>query len=461
MAERSMIVKIRGVVVLRIRGLCPAWSSSCKTAGFVCMVLLSLALEGCTRPPSSERLTLTFLDPGTSPAEVNAALQGFTQETGIQVKHLPAPESSVAQLALLRNLLQAGSVTPDVYGIDVIWPGILNEYLIDLKPSFTSELSSEDPELVANFTVKNRLVAMPYRLNIGVLFYRTDLLLKYGYQEPPRTWDQLEKMSTRIQEGERSKGEKDFWGFAWPGAAGEGLTCNALEWQISEGGGRIIEADKKISVNNPGTIRAWERATRWVDWISPPSVVLYQEWDASNIFWASGRAAFHRGWISDYYYSLSNPTASPLRAQAGVTSIPGGTSGRLGTLGGFGLGISRFSAHRPEALKLVRFLLRREAQLEQARSHSEPPRRPEQYELPNLLKAYAGRDQTGETQGSGVVARPSTITGPRYDAVSQAYVRILHSVLTGKVRAPEAAAALERELVGITGFEAGQPRAEH
>jgi hypothetical protein len=117
MAERSTIVKIRGVVVQRIRGLCAAWSSSCKTAGFVCMVLLSLLLEGCMRPPSSNPLTLTFLDPGTSPAEVNAALQGFTQETGIQVKHLPAPESSVAQLALLRNLLQAGSVTPDVYGI--------------------------------------------------------------------------------------------------------------------------------------------------------------------------------------------------------------------------------------------------------------------------------------------------------------------------------------------------------
>jgi trehalose/maltose transport system substrate-binding protein len=301
---------------------------------------------------------------------------------------------------------------------------------------------------------------MPYRLNIGVLFYRTDLLLKYGYKEPPRTWDQLEKMATRIQEGERAKGVKDFWGFAWPGAAGEGLTCNALEWQISEGGGRIIEADEKISVNNPGTIRAWERAAHWVGSISPPSVVSYQEWDASNIFWASGRAAFHRGWISDYYYSLSNPTASPLRAQAGVTSIPGGKAGRLGTLGGFGLGISRFSAHRPEALRLVRFLLRKEAQLEEARSHSEPPRRPEQYALPNMLKAYAGRAHEGEPQGSGIVARPSTITGPKYDAVSQAYARMLHSVLSGKVRAPEAVAALERELAGITGFEAGPPRTE-
>ena len=84
----------------------------------------------------------------------------------------------------------------------MIWPGILGEYLVDLKPYFADELGSQDAELVANSTVKGRLVAMPYHNNIGALFYRVDLLKKYGYRAPPETWDELEKMSVRIQEGE-------------------------------------------------------------------------------------------------------------------------------------------------------------------------------------------------------------------------------------------------------------------
>jgi trehalose/maltose transport system substrate-binding protein len=69
-------------------------------------------------------------------------------------------------------------------------------------------------------------------------------------------------MAKRIQTGARAKGKKDFWGFVWQGAEAEALTCNALEWQIAEGGGRIVESDRTISVNNPAAIRAWQRARR-------------------------------------------------------------------------------------------------------------------------------------------------------------------------------------------------------
>jgi trehalose/maltose transport system substrate-binding protein len=108
--------------------------------------------------------------------------------------------------------------------------------------------------------------------------YRSDLLRRYGYREPPKTWDELETMATRIQAGERAKGEKDFWGYVWQGGISEDLTCSGLEWQISEGGGRIVENDKTISVSNPLAVRAWKRAARWVGSISPPGVVAYGKW---------------------------------------------------------------------------------------------------------------------------------------------------------------------------------------
>src|SRR5207245_9995012 len=100
---------------------------------------------------------------------------------------------------------------------------------------------------------------MAYRPDIGLLYYRTDLLRQYGYREPPRTWDQLEIMAARIQAGARAKGKKQFWGFVWQGAAAEALTCNALEWQAAEGCGQISEVDRQVSGNEPNEVRAWKR----------------------------------------------------------------------------------------------------------------------------------------------------------------------------------------------------------
>jgi hypothetical protein len=60
---------------------------------------------------------------------------------------------------------------PDVYGIDVIWAGILNEYFIDLKPYFANEISLQFPEIAASYTVDKKLVAMPYRADVGLLFW--------------------------------------------------------------------------------------------------------------------------------------------------------------------------------------------------------------------------------------------------------------------------------------------------
>jgi trehalose/maltose transport system substrate-binding protein len=428
-----------------------------KIVGMLGILLLSLGL-GCSRQSSHEPATVTFLDieydtPDRLPG-LAQELQDFTRETGIRVRRLPRPEGSLNQLAMWKELLQKGAATPDVYGIDVIWSGILNQYLMDLKPYFAAELSSQDPVVVASYTVGDKLVAVPRHAYVGVLMYRADLMRRYGYHEPPKTWDELERMATRIQAGERAKGHKDFWGYVWQGGVSEDLTCSGLEWQVSEGGGRIIEDDQRISVNNPRTIRAWQRATRWVGSISPQGVVAFEKWDAENV-WNSGKAAFHRAWVSDY--SLTNVHTPPDNAtQSGVTSMPGGSAGRADTLGGNGLAVSRTSAHTREALELIRFLLRRDAELLHASANSEMPKEPELYDLPEILQPYPQLAASGQQRGR-VVARPSVVSGEKYEDVSQAYIRELHSVLIGEKTAPVAAAALEKELVQITGFRPGSP----
>jgi trehalose/maltose transport system substrate-binding protein len=421
-------------------------------------ILLLLLGFGCSKHPAPEPVTVTFLDieydtPDRLPG-LAQDLQAFTQETGIQVKRLPRPAGSLSQLAMWEELLQKGAATPDVYGIDVIWSGILNRYLMDLKPYFSREISSEYPVVVASYTVGDKLVAVPRHAYVGILLYRTDLLPRYGYHRPPKTWAELETMAARIQAGERAKGQKDFWGFVWQGGVSEDLTCAGLEWQTSEGAGRIVEDNQTISVNNPDTVRAWQRAVRWVGTISPPGTVAYEKWDSENL-WNTGRAAFQRGWVSDYslitFYNLPENSTG-----FGVTTLPAGKAGRTGVLGGNALAISRTAGHPREAMELIHFLLHRDAQLMNATAHLEVPKQRELFELPPILEPYPQLAGAKDHAGT-VVARPSIVSGEKYDDVSRAYIRQLHSVLSGEKSSSAAAADLEKELVAMTGFKPGPP----
>jgi trehalose/maltose transport system substrate-binding protein len=452
-----MLTKIQRVLAQQIRDLNTGWRSSSSLLRPICIVLLSLLLEGCTSPSVHEQVTLTLLDEWSNKTFGDVRqqeLQQFTRETGIRVGLLPSPEGARQKLVLWRELLATGASGPDVYSLDVIWPGMLSEYFVDLKPYFANEVSLQFPAIAASMTVDNKLVAMAYRADIGLLYYRTDLLRQYGYREPPRTWDELEIEVARIQAGERAKGRKQFWGFVWQGAVDEVLTCNALEWQASDGGGRIIEEDQTISVNNPQAIGAWQRAAHWVGYISPPSVVGYREWDSLND-WLAGDAAFMRNW--PWAYVDSQAAGSPIQNKFGIALLPGGKAGRVGTLGGWGLAVSRFSAHPREALELVRYLTRNDAQVKRSQVLSQPSPLLEIYNQPKVLEQNPHFALLSQAFQTGVVSRPSNVAGKKYQDVADAYIQAVNSVLTGAESAPEAAAALEKELVHITGFKKGPP----
>lgn len=419
-----------------------------RVVAFVLVTLVLLVLSCCSRQSSREPVTITFVDTeaahdpsGLGNLAYDPRFEEFTGLTGIRVKHEPLPETALDQLQAVRSRLRTPP-TPEVYSIDVSWPNILSEQFTDLKPYFSTELALMNPAVVAAYTVNGKLVAIPYTVDMGALFYRKDLLQKYGYTKPPQTFAELEKMAARIQQGERAKSQGDFWGFVWPGAAGEGLTCNALEWQVAEGGGRIIEDDRTISVNNPHAIRAWQRAAHWVGWISPPSVTSYEEWDAINMFF-SGKAAFFRGWAGSYVLGFGG---KPIDGNKfGITYVPGGNGGRAATLGGFGLGVTQSATHTDEAVKFVQILVQSEMQQAEYRRRDAGG--------PNFVSP----DIRKNTVYRGMVSRPSAVAGQKYEEVDHAYLGALHSVLTGQTKAPDAAAALEKELVRITGFKVGPP----
>lgn len=441
------------------RGISQLRSYMILTASFVAAALL---VAGCRHKQTSEKnspVTLIFLGWGpASQGELMAGqhiLEQFTQETGIQLKFIPGPGTVTEQLNLYSHYLEARSSTPDVYLLDVIWPGVLAPHLLDLNPYLQNDANELVQGEVRNNTVDGKLLALPFYLDTGLLYYRSDLLQKYEYAHPPETWDELEKMAARIQAGERAAGNHEFWGYVWQGAAYEGLTCNALEWQASSGGGRIIEEDGTISVNNPQAIKAMNRAKRWIGTISPPGVTSYIEEDSEHL-WLSGNAAFSRDWVWGIYPS-GQESGSPVMNHSGTARIPSGGAGHVSIDGTTSLAISKYSAHPKEAATFLRYMTSRETQLRYWSALSMPPTREEFYENPQFLNTKPGLGQLKDTIVGGALARPSGVSQRHYGEVSKAYFTTVHEILTGKVPADKAMADLETELVRITALKTGPP----
>ncbi|MFQ5985124.1 MAG: ABC transporter substrate-binding protein [Alphaproteobacteria bacterium] len=375
--------------------------------------------------------------------------EAWARATGNEVVLVSTPNESNERLALYQQLLAARSPDIDAFQIDVIWPGILGEHFIDLRPFVSDEaLSSHFPAIVENDTVNGRLVALPWFVDAGLLYYRKDLLERYG-ERVPETWDELTATAGRIQDAERAAGNPRMAGFVFQGRPYEGLTCNALEWVASFGGGALIKADGRIDVANPRAVRALELAASWVGAIAPKGVLNYAEEEARGVF-QSGNAVFMRNW--PYAWALANSPDSPVKGKVGVVPLPrGGEEGRpAGTLGGWQLAVSRYSRHPEVAAELVVFLTSENEQKRRAIEASYNPTIAGLYKDPDVLAANPFMGRLYDVFVNAV-ARPSRVTGAKYNRVSAAFWDAVHAVLRGKEPAVAALAALERRLDRIGG----------
>ncbi|TBW51266.1 ABC transporter substrate-binding protein [Marinobacter halodurans] len=411
----------------------------------VCKTVLSVMAAVLWGTASVQAATVT-ISCGAVGAERQLCEQGtqaWAEKTGNQVKVVSTPNSSTERLSLYQQLLAAQSGDVDVFQIDVIWPGMLADNFIDLSKYSNGAEKEHFQSLVRNDTVDGRLVAMPWFTDAGVLYYRKDLLEKYD-QPVPETWAQLTDVAKTVQAGERKAGNDKMWGFVWQGRAYEGLTCDALEWLASYNAGTIVDRDGKVTVDNPQAVKALEMAHSWIDTISPVSVLNYTEEEARGVF-QSGNAVFMRNW--PYAWSLAQSADSPVKGKVGVVALPkGGEDGRhAGTLGGWQLAVSKYSAHPEVAADLVMYLTSYKEQKRRAIEGSYNPTRPELYKDEEVLAKVPFFGDLFETFKNGV-PRPSSATGDKYGRVSNAFYNAVHSVLSGESSAEDALGSLDHQL---------------
>jgi len=363
--------------------------------------------------------------------------EAWAAASGNAVTLIQSPSLTNDRLGLFQQLLAARSPDIDVFQIDIIWPAMLGRHFVDPRRFVPAKaIGAHFPRLIAAYTVKGVLKAMPWFADVGVLYYRRDLLDKYGLA-PPASWDELARTARRVVDAEHAAGNADLVGLVFQGRAYEGLTVNALEWMAAAGGGAIVDASGSVTLDNPAAAAAIDGAARWIGTIAPRGVLAYAEEEARGVF-QSGRALFMRNW--PYAWPLLEGPGSPVRGRVGVAPLPGG-----GVLGGGGLAVSAYSAHPALAADLVAYLTGRDEQRRRARIGGFIPTIAAVYDAPAPATTKA-RWRAFKPMLDGAIARPARIVGDRYNQVSAIFWNAVHDTLAGRGAAAENLARAARRI---------------
>ncbi|TGG91342.1 ABC transporter substrate-binding protein [Natronospirillum operosum] len=399
-------------------------------------------------------LTIACGAVGTEFEQCQADVQAWAEKTGHSVDILRLPDATNERLDLYQELLNSESPELDIYQLDVVWAGLLAHDLIDLEPY----LEPDDPvyfdSLIRNNTVQDRLIALPWFIDTGLLYYRSDLLEAHG-RRVPQTRDELTDTAAYIMDREQTglSGDK-LWGFTWQGDSYEGLTCDALEWFHSHTGSSFVETDLSVTINQPGNVDALATAASWIGTISPEETLQHKEEDSRELF-QRGDAVFMRNW--PYAWNTAQQPDSPVQGRVGIAPLPSGPDGEsAATLGGWQLAVSRYSENRELAVELVRFLAGEDTQKTRALESGYNPAIPALYDDPELLAAFPQFEQLVQIFHGGV-ARPASATGRGYPLVSRIIQRNVHRALSGTVSPEESLQNMHSQLVRQSHWFGHQP----
>ena len=372
--------------------------------------------------------SITFVGDSVGGGHVRdlALANRFSKATGIKVKVVPHPTASDASYSQLVRAFSAHSSSIDVAMIDVVWPGALAPFLVNLKPKLGAQAKLHAAGIIQNDTVGGKLVAMPWFGDFGILYYRTDLLQKYGYASPPTTWDQLFAMAKKIQDGEQAS-NPNFYGFVFQGNAYEGLTCDALEWLASSGAGNFID-NGKATINTAKAAAVLDSFREQIGKITPRGVTTYQEGEAHTAF-VSGDAAFMRNW--PYAYSIgADPKTSKIVGKFSVTVLPHGAGGHsVGTVGGWQLAVSKYSKHQDAAIEFVRYMTSPAVEKFDAITNTNVPTIPSVAKDPAVVKANPYLKPQIATVAR--VTRPSNSLKSHYNEGSKDIYQGINQILNG------------------------------
>lgn len=388
------------------------------------------ALAACTGRRSKTADAVVFRHPKLfgDPRPLDTLIGAFERATGVRVVRQTLPASSDEQHLYYAINLSAQTAEFDVFALDTIWVAEFAAagWLRDLSTLFTGADERDFyPAPLEAVRWNARRYALPWFVDAGLLYYRTDLLAAHGLV-PPQTWDELRHAVHRVRDT-----HPDLHGLVWQGKQYEGLVCNALEYVWSHGGD--LDGPREAAGRGLAFMRALIEES-----LSPPHVTTLTE-EPSRALFGRGRALFLRNW--PYAWNLLQGESSLVRGRVGVATLPHAEGRKsAAALGGWHLGVNAFSPQPALAERLAAFLASAQAQQALALAYGYSPPRRSLYGESRLTAAQPFQASLGALLET---ARPRPVS-PHYVALSQVLQAEFSAVLCGRREPARALAAIGR-----------------
>src|SRR5258706_4162620 len=276
-----------------------------------------------------------------------------TNKDNVHVVWHNGPSDTSSLITLYDNTLRARSASFDVFNIDVVWPAQFssNGWSLDLSSRWSaSDRANYLPGPIKSCTYNGQVVAAPMRTDLGILYYRTDII-----SIPPSTFNDLTSMA-------KSSLSKTKIGYAWQGIQGEALVCDFVEVLTGYGGSVLGSHNSKtVTVNSPEGGQGPTEMGSWGGAVSPIAITPYAE-EACRQAFQNGDATFMRNW--PYAYSLGNASGSKVASKLDIHSIPYGGSNTTGhyCVGGWNMAINAYSKNTDAAWSFMQYGLGANAQ---------------------------------------------------------------------------------------------------
>jgi multiple sugar transport system substrate-binding protein len=419
-----------------------------KTFGAVSLALvLVLVTAACGANSDSEsgggdgeQVTIVYARGKDDTGSTQELVKAFEKKhPNIKVKFKEMPTDTGTSHDQYVTMLSAQSSEIDVMDVDVIWPAEFAQagYLQDLDRFIQRDnidMSQYIPGAVEAGNYNGKQWAMPKFIDAGLLYYRKDIV-----KEPPKTWDEL------IEVAKKQKGKKGTKsGFVMQAAQYEGLVCNFIEFAGAYGG-RILDDKGNVVINSPGTVKGLEKMIEVVKSGAVPGNILAIKEPETHTMYKEGESVLARNW--PYMFSiLQNPDESKVVDQVGVAPLPKGDKASTAALGGWMMGINKYSKNKEAAWEFVKFVTGPEGQKISALYSHSPTYLPT-YDDPEVQKAnplYA--DENFVKGVSAAIPRP---VSPEYPKISEIIQVEVSNALSGKVSAKEAVKNMEQQLKDV------------